>query len=63
MIRPCSLNRSVTQVTRSNIGCDYRRGSVALFLVSLFIFALCERENEQQKWMSTTLPKAKSSVE
>jgi len=37
-------------------------GSVVLFLLSLFIFALCERENEQQKWMSIMLPKAKSSL-
>jgi len=35
---------------------------VGLFLVSLFIFARCERENEQQKWMSTLLPQAKSSL-
>jgi len=28
----------------------------------LFIFALAARENEQQKWMSTMLPQAKSSL-
>jgi len=28
----------------------------------LFIFARCERENEQQKWMGTLLPQAKRSV-
>jgi len=25
-------------------------------------FSRCERENEQQKWMSTMLPQAKSSL-
>jgi len=28
----------------------------------LFVFALCERENEQQKWMSTMLPQANTSM-
>jgi hypothetical protein len=32
------------------------------FFLSLFVFARCERENEQQKWMSTVLPQAHTSV-
>jgi hypothetical protein len=37
-------------------------GRVVLFLLSLFVFALCERENEQQNGMSTMLPQANTSV-
>jgi hypothetical protein len=28
----------------------------------LFVFALAERENEQQKWRSTVLPQAHTSL-
>jgi hypothetical protein len=37
-------------------------GRAVLFLPSFFVFALAERENEEQKWVSTLLPQATTTL-